>query len=184
MNLRKIFYFFFLMWELELILVYLLLSMWGGKRYLDVVTKCILYIASGFIFILIGALTMGLYRSNEPTLDFQILANKSYPTKLKIILYLSFSIAYVVKLSIIPFYTWLLDTHGEAHYNTCMLLVRIILKMEGYGIIQINMKLSTHAHSIFAPWLVLIGAIPIVYATLTEKRVDSQLGFQKEKGFQ
>jgi NAD(P)H-quinone oxidoreductase subunit 4 len=62
--------------------------MWGGKRYLDVVTKCILYIVGGFIFILIGVLTVGLYGFNEPTLDFQILANKSYPTKLEIIVYL------------------------------------------------------------------------------------------------
>jgi NAD(P)H-quinone oxidoreductase subunit 4 len=118
-----------------------------------------LYIACGFIFILIGVLTVGLYGSNEPTLDFQILGNKSYPTKLEIILYLSFSLAYVIKLPIISFHTWLLDTHGKAHYNTCMLLAGIILKMEGYGIIQINMELLSHAHSICPPWLVVIGAI-------------------------
>jgi NAD(P)H-quinone oxidoreductase subunit 4 len=116
---------------------------------------------------------MGFYGSNEPTLDFQILANKSYPAKLEIILYLSFSIAYDVKLPIIPFHAWLFDTHGKAHYNTCML-----------GIIQINMELLFHAPSIFAPWLVVIGAIQIVCASLTEKKVDSQSGFQKKKGFQ
>ncbi|CAK9210535.1 unnamed protein product [Sphagnum troendelagicum] len=155
------------MWELELISVYLLLSMWGGKRHLYAATKFIVYTADGSIFILIGALTMGLYGSNEPTLDFQILANKFYPTKLEIILYLSFSIAYVVKLPIIPFHTWLLDTHGEAHYNTCMLLAGILLKMGGYGIIQMNMELLPHVHSIFAPWLVVIGAIQIVYAAFS-----------------
>jgi NAD(P)H-quinone oxidoreductase subunit 4 len=78
---------------------------------------------------------MGLYGSNEPTLDFQILANKSYPIELEIILYLSFYVAYVVKLPIIPFHTWPPDIHGEAHYNTCMLLAKIFLKMGGYGII-------------------------------------------------
>ncbi|CAM6042376.1 unnamed protein product [Sphagnum compactum] len=155
------------MWELELIPVYLFLSMWGGKRRLYAATKFILYTAGGFIFILIGALTMGLYGSNEPTLDFQILANKSYPTELEIILYLSFSVAYAVKLPIIPFHTWLPDTHGEAHYSTCMLLAGILLKMGGYGIIRINMELLPHAHSIFAPWLVVIGAIQIVYAAFT-----------------
>jgi NAD(P)H-quinone oxidoreductase subunit 4 len=158
---------FFFMWELELIPIYLLLSMWGGKRRLYAATKFILYTAGGSIFIFIGALTMGLYGSNEPTLDFQILANKSYPTELEIILYLSFSVAYAVKLPIIPFHTWLPDTHGEAHYSTCMLLAGILLKMGGYGIIRINMELLPHAHSIFAPWLVVIGAIQIVYAAFT-----------------
>ncbi len=47
--------------------------MWGGKRRLYAATKLILYTANGFIFILIGALTMELYGSNKPTLDFQIL---------------------------------------------------------------------------------------------------------------
>jgi NAD(P)H-quinone oxidoreductase subunit 4 len=72
---------------------------------------------------------MGLYGSNEPTINFQILVNKSFPTKLEIILYLSFSIAYAIKLSIIPFHTWLPNIHGEAHYNTCILLAKIIFKI-------------------------------------------------------
>jgi NAD(P)H-quinone oxidoreductase subunit 4 len=109
--------------------------MWGGKRCLYAIIKFILYTAGGFIFILIGALTMGFYGSNEPTLDFQILASKSYPTKLEIIIYLSFFVAYAVKLPIIPFHTWLPNTDGEAHYNTCMLLTGMLLKMGRYGII-------------------------------------------------
>ncbi|CAF1750934.1 unnamed protein product [Brassica napus] len=46
------FFFFFIMWELELIPVYLLLSMWGGKKRLYSATKFILYTAgSSFFFI-------------------------------------------------------------------------------------------------------------------------------------
>jgi len=81
---------FFFMWELELIPVYLLLCIWGGKRRLYAATKFILYTAGGSIFILLGALTMGLYGSNELTLDFQNLSTKSYPIELEIILYLGF----------------------------------------------------------------------------------------------
>nr|YP_010424527.1 NADH-plastoquinone oxidoreductase subunit 4 [Huperzia crispata]USH59037.1 NADH-plastoquinone oxidoreductase subunit 4 [Huperzia crispata]WRB00828.1 NADH-plastoquinone oxidoreductase subunit 4 [Huperzia crispata] len=155
---------FFLMWELELIPVYLLLSMWGGKRRLYAATKFILYTAGGSIPLLIGALTMGLHGFDEPTLDFQNLANRSYPIALEIVLYLSFFVAYAVKLPIFPLHTWLPDTHGEAHYSTCMLLAGILLKMGGYGLIRINMELLPHAHSIFAPWLVIVGAFQIVYA--------------------
>nr|QBZ77274.1 NADH dehydrogenase subunit 4 [Achlys triphylla] len=158
---------FFIMWELELIPVYLLLSMWGGKKRLYSATKFILYTAGGSIFLLMGVPGMGLYGSNEPTLNLETSANQSYPVALEILLYFGFFIAYAVKLPIIPLHTWLPDTHGEAHYSTCMLLAGILLKMGAYGLVRINMELLPHAHSIFSPWLMIVGTIQIIYAALT-----------------
>nr|QHB79412.1 NADH-plastoquinone oxidoreductase subunit 4 [Spirodela polyrhiza] len=158
---------FFMMWELELIPVYLLLSMWGGKKRLYSATKFILYTAGGSIFLLIGVLGMGLYGSNEPTLNFETLGNQSYPLALEILLYFGFLIAFAVKSPIIPLHTWLPDTHGEAHYSTCMLLAGILLKMGAYGLIRINMEFLSHAHSLFSPWLVIVGTIQIIYAAST-----------------
>nr|YP_010426292.1 NADH dehydrogenase subunit 4 [Thottea sumatrana]USL48287.1 NADH dehydrogenase subunit 4 [Thottea sumatrana] len=158
---------FFIMWELELIPVYLLLSMWGGKKRLYSATKFILYTAGGSIFLLIGVPGMGLYDSNGPTLNFETSTNQSYPAALEIIFYIGFLITYAVKSPIIPLHTWLPDNHGEAHYSTCMLLAGILLKMGAYGLIRINMELLPHAHSIFSPWLMIVGAIQIIYAAST-----------------
>ncbi|XP_047332016.1 NAD(P)H-quinone oxidoreductase chain 4, chloroplastic-like [Impatiens glandulifera] len=155
---------FFIMWELELIPIYLLLSMWGGKKRLYSATKFILYTAGGSIFLLMGVLGIGLYSFNEPTLNFETLANQSYPMALEIIFYIGFFIAFAVKSPIIPLHTWLPNTHGEAHYSTCMLLAGILLKMGAYGLIRINMEFLPHAHSIFSPWLMIIGTMQIVYA--------------------
>nr|YP_008994538.1 NADH-plastoquinone oxidoreductase subunit 4 [Hypseocharis bilobata]AGV02967.1 NADH-plastoquinone oxidoreductase subunit 4 [Hypseocharis bilobata] len=158
---------FFIMWELELIPVYLLLSMWGGRKRLYSATKFILYTAGSSVFLLIGVLGMGLYGSNEPTLNFEISAHQSYPVALERIFYIGFLIAFAVKSPIIPLHTWLPDTHGEAHYSTCMLLAGILLKMGAYGLVRINMELLPHAHSIFSPYLIIVGAIQIVYAAST-----------------
>lgn len=157
---------FFLMWELELIPVYLLLCLWGGKRRLYSATKFVLYTAVGSIFLSVAALTTSFYGNEVPSFDIQALASKSYPISLEIALYLGFLIAYAVKLPIFPFHTWLPDTHGEAHYSTCMLLAGVLSKMGGYGLIRINLELLTHAHFLFGPWLILLGAIQIVYASL------------------
>nr|YP_009668604.1 NADH-plastoquinone oxidoreductase subunit 4 [Haplomitrium blumei]QCW59378.1 NADH-plastoquinone oxidoreductase subunit 4 [Haplomitrium blumei] len=158
---------FFLMWELELLPVYLLLTLWGGKKRLYAATKFILYTAIGSVFILVAALTMVLHNNFEtPASALRILATRSYSPELEMVLYISFLIAYAVKLPIIPFHTWLPDTHGEAHYSTCMLLAGILLKMGGYGLIRVNMELLPHAHSLVAPWLVALGALQIVYAAL------------------
>nr|YP_009363357.1 NADH-plastoquinone oxidoreductase subunit 4 [Androsace paxiana]ANA10961.1 NADH-plastoquinone oxidoreductase subunit 4 [Androsace paxiana] len=155
---------FFIMWELELIPVYLLLSMWGGKKRLYSATKFILYTAGGSVFLLMGILGIGLYSSNEPILNFETLANQSYPVALEILFYIGFFLAFAVKLPIIPLHTWLPDTHGEAHYSTCMLLAGILLKMGAYGLVRINMELLPHAHSLFSPWLMIIGTMQIIYA--------------------
>ncbi|CAN1866480.1 NAD(P)H-quinone oxidoreductase chain 4, chloroplastic, partial [Linum perenne] len=85
----------------------------------------------------------------------------------EIFFYIVFLIAFAVKLPIIPFHTWLPDTHGEAHYSTCMLLAGILLKMGAYGLIRINMEFLPHAHSIFSPFLIMVGAIQIIYAAST-----------------
>nr|QGQ56201.1 NADH-plastoquinone oxidoreductase subunit 4 [Monimopetalum chinense] len=167
---------FFIMWEFELIPVYLLLFMWGGKKRLYSATKFILYTAGGSIFLLIGILGICLYGSNEPTLNFETLANQSYPLALEIIFYIGFLIAFAVKLPIIPLHTWLPDTHGEAHYSTCMLLAGILLKMGAYGLVRINMELLPHAHSLFSPWLIIIGTMQIVYAASTS---PGQRNFKK-----
>nr|QVY58936.1 NADH-plastoquinone oxidoreductase subunit 4 [Jasminum sambac]QVY59024.1 NADH-plastoquinone oxidoreductase subunit 4 [Jasminum sambac] len=158
---------FFLMWELELIPVYLLLSMWGGKKRLYSATKFILYTAGGSVFLLMGVLGIGLYGSNEPTFNLEILANQSYPVALERIFYIGFFFSFAVKLPIIPLHTWLPDTHGEAHYSTCMLLAGILLKMGAYGLVRINMELLSHAHSLFSPWLMIVGAMQIIYAAST-----------------
>ncbi|KAH7283256.1 hypothetical protein KP509_16G017700 [Ceratopteris richardii] len=156
---------FFLMWELELIPVYLLLSLWGGKKRLYSATKFVLYTAGGSIFLLLAALTMSFSGSDVPSFDIQDSIDKSYPVSLEILIYIGFLVAYAVKLPIIPFHTWLPDTHGEAHYSTCMLLAGVLLKMGGYGLIRINLELLTHAHFFLGSGLMLFGAIQIAYAS-------------------
>lgn len=103
---------FFLVWELELIPVYLLLSIWGGKKRLYAATKFILYTAGGSLFILVAALAMAFY-GDTVTFDLQALAAKTYSTDFQVWMYLAFFIAFAVKLPIVPFHTWLPDAMGR-----------------------------------------------------------------------
>lgn len=104
---------FFLVWELELVPVYFLLSIWGGKKRQYAATKFILYTAGGSLFILVAALTMGFY-GDTVTFDMRSLAVKDYALNFQLWVYAGFLIAYAVKLPIFPLHTWLPDAHGEA----------------------------------------------------------------------
>ncbi|MFP4133388.1 MAG: NAD(P)H-quinone oxidoreductase subunit 4 [Halothece sp.] len=157
---------FFLVWELELIPVYLLLSIWGGKKRLYAATKFILYTAGGSLFILVAALAMAFY-GDTVTFDMRSLAAKDIALNVQLWLYAAFFIAYAVKLPIFPLHTWLPDAHGEATAPVHMLLAGILLKMGGYALIRMNAGMLPDAHAYFAPALVILGVVNIIYAALT-----------------
>jgi NAD(P)H-quinone oxidoreductase subunit 4 len=157
---------FFLMWELELIPVYLLLSIWGGKKRLYAATKFILYTAGGSLFILLAALAMAFY-GDTVTFDMRSLMQKDFPLQFQLFAYAGFLIAYAVKLPIFPLHTWLPDAHGEATAPVHMLLAGILLKMGGYALIRMNVEMLPDAHVYFAPVLIILGIVNIIYAALT-----------------
>ncbi|WP_373547810.1 NAD(P)H-quinone oxidoreductase subunit 4 [Chamaesiphon sp.] len=157
---------FFLVWELELIPVYLFLSIWGGKKRLYASTKFILYTAGGSLFILVAALAMGFY-GDTISFDMRTLAAKDYAQNFQLFMYAGLLIAYGVKLPIIPLHTWLPDAHGEATAPVHMLLAGILLKMGGYALIRMNAGMLPDAHATFAPVLIVLGVVNIVYAALT-----------------
>lgn len=163
---------FFFMWELELVPVYLLISIWGGQKRLYAATKFILYTAIGSIFILVAALAMAFY-GDTVTFDLSELALKQYSTPFQMAVYAAFFVAFAVKLPVFPLHTWLPDAHSEAPAPVSMILAGVLLKMAGYGIIRMNMEMLPDAHVYFAPVLAGLGVINIVYASLTAFAQDN-----------
>ena len=153
---------FFLMWEVELVPVYLLIAIWGGANRRYAATKFIIYTAAASIFILVAGFAMAFYGDNF-TFNMTELGMKEYPKALELALYAGFLIAYGVKLPIFPFHTWLPDAHGEASAPGSMILAGVLLKMGGYALIRFNVEMLTDAHVTFAPVLAVLGVVNIVY---------------------
>ncbi|MCC5614296.1 NAD(P)H-quinone oxidoreductase subunit 4 [Nostoc sp. CHAB 5836] len=157
---------FFIMWEVELVPVYLLVCIWGGQRRRYAATKFLLYTAAASIFILVAALAMGLYGGGNMTFDITALAKKEYPLGLQLLLYAGLLVAFGVKLAVFPMHTWLPDAHGEASSPVSMILAGVLLKMGGYGLIRLNLELLPNAHIYFAPVLAILGVVNIIYGAL------------------
>ncbi len=155
---------FFFMWELELVPVYLLISIWGGQKRRYAATKFILYTAAGSVFILLAALAMA-FSGDVVTFDMAALGAKEYPKTLEMLAYAGFLIAFGVKLPIFPLHTWLPDAHSEASVPVSMILAGVLLKMGGYGLIRMNMEMLPNAHINFAPVLVILGVVNIIYGS-------------------
>ncbi|MEL4894142.1 NAD(P)H-quinone oxidoreductase subunit 4 [Crocosphaera sp. Alani8] len=157
---------FFFMWELELVPVYILISIWGGKKRLYAATKFILYTALASIFILVSALAMAFY-GDTFTFDMVQLGMKEYPLALEVLAYAGFLVAFGVKLPIFPLHTWLPDAHSQASSPVSMILAGVLLKMGGYGLIRFNIEMLPDAHIKFAPLLLTLGVVNVVYGAFT-----------------
>jgi NAD(P)H-quinone oxidoreductase subunit 4 len=155
----------FTMWELELVPVYLLISIWGGQNRRYAATKFLLYTAGASVFILLAALGMAFY-GNNATFDIVELGMKDYPLGVELLLYAGLLIAFGVKLAIFPLHTWLPDAHGEASAPVSMILAGVLLKMGGYGLIRFNLQMLPDAHVYFAPILAILGVVNIIYGGL------------------
>jgi NAD(P)H-quinone oxidoreductase subunit 4 len=163
---------FFMLWELELVPVYLIISIWGGAQRFYAATKFILYTALASIFILIAALALAFY-GDTVTFDITALGLKQYPIELELLAYTGLLIAFGVKLPIFPFHTWLPDAHGEAPAPGSMILAGVLLKMGGYALIRLNAEMLPHAHVYFAPVLAVLGVVNIIYGALAAFSQDN-----------
>ena len=158
---------FFLAWELELLPVYLLLAIWGGKKRQYAATKFIIYTAGSSLFILLAGLAMGFFGGGPPNFEYSVIAEKTFGVGFQLLCYAGLLIAFGVKLPIVPLHTWLPDAHGEATAPVHMLLAGILLKMGGYALLRFNAQLLPEAHAQFAPLLIVLGVVNIIYAALT-----------------
>jgi NAD(P)H-quinone oxidoreductase subunit 4 len=163
---------FFIMWELELVPVYLLISIWGGEKRQYAATKFIIYTATCSVFILVVALALA-FSGGSFSFNFSELAAKEYSLPFQLICYLGLLIAFGAKLPIFPLHTWLPDAHSEAPAPVSMILAGVLLKMAGYGLIRMNIEILPDAHLYFAPVLAVLGVINIVYASLTAFAQDN-----------
>jgi len=156
---------FFIMWELELVPVYLLVCIWGGPNRQQAAMKFILYTAISSVFILVAALGLA-FAGDSFTFDLAELGMKNFPLALEMGLYTGLLFSFGVKLAIFPFHTWLPDTHGEASAPVSMILAGVLLKMGAYGLLRFNMDLLSDVHVYFAPILVTLGVVNIIYGAL------------------
>ncbi len=163
---------FFLAWELELVPVYLLIAIWGGKKRLYAATKFILYTALASLLILISGLALAL-SGNEFSLNLTELTTRSPSGTFGLLCYLGFLIGFGVKLPIFPLHTWLPDAHGEANAPVSMLLAGILLKMGGYALIRFNVQMFPESHIQLAPALIIIGIVNIIYGALNAFAQDN-----------
>ncbi len=165
---------FFIFWELELIPMFFLISIWGSGRKEHSAMKFLLFTFTGSAFMLVGILAVYFSTCALGTCTFDMtrlvemdLSDLLLPSQLVFAL---FFIAFAVKLPIFPVHTWLPDAHTDAPTAVSVMLAGVLLKMGGYGLIRINVSMFPDVASAAATALAVLAVISILYGAMVTFR--------------
>ena len=78
-------------------------------------------------------------------------------------LFLAFALAFVIKVPMVPFHTWLPDAHVQAPTVGSVFLAAVLLKLGTYGLMRIAIPFFPQAAYYFSNFFILMGVIGIIY---------------------
>jgi len=165
---------FFIMWEIEVIPMYFLISIWGSGRKGYSATKYVIYTLLGSAFMLAGILS--LYFTTG-SLDMINIAHRGMgfiqtAMPAAAIFWLLF-IGFAVKLPMFPLHTWLPDAHTDAPTAVSVMLAGVLIKMGGYGMIRLCVSMFPDQAQQYAQILIILALVGIIYgAAVTLMQTD------------
>ncbi len=164
-----LFYFF---WELALIPVYFLSSIWGAERRIAATFKFFIYTFVGSLLMLVGLIYL---QSLTPDRSFDIKSFYAIVLNGKTqnwIFWLMF-IAFAIKIPVFPFHSWQPDTYEQSPTAVTMVLSGIMVKMGLFAIIRWLLPVLPSASFAYGEKMISMWVIVgMIYASLLAWRQD------------
>jgi len=155
---------FWVFWEFMLIPMYLLIAVWGGPRKEYASIKFFIYTMAGSVFLLVAIIALYLKNGSFfiPDMMWQ-----NYSTTFQVLVFLSFFLAFAIKVPMFPLHTWLPAAHVEAPTAGSVILASVLLKMGTYGMLRFCIPITPEATFILAPYILWISIAGIFYGGFT-----------------
>ena len=152
--------------------LYFLIGRWGHGRRVYAATKFFLFtmLGSAFMLVAIVGLAVLAHAGDDGRHHLRPPQDRGEPGASTATtarwLFLGFAIAFAVKTPMFPFHTWLPDAHTEAPTAGSVDLAGVMLKLGTYGFLRYGLYLFPEASVYFAPLLLTLGVIGIIYGAV------------------
>ncbi|HYX09241.1 MAG TPA: NADH-quinone oxidoreductase subunit M [Bacteroidales bacterium] len=158
-----LFYFF---WELMLIPMYFLISLWGGEKRKAAAFRFFIFTQAGGLLMLLGIL--GIYfihghNTGTYTFDYNLLLGTTIPPGIAIWLVIAMALGFLVKIPLIPLHTWLPDATAKAPIAGSIILAGLLWNSGIYGIMRFLLPLFPYASMLIKPAAMILGILAILY---------------------
>lgn len=161
---------FFIFFEIVLVPMYFLIGGWGYDKRVYAATKFFLYTMFGSAFMLVGIIATAAIARHDIgyfTFDLVTIAERSsFAVSTGRWLFLSFAIAFAVKVPLFPLHTWLPDAHTQAPTGGSVILAGVLLKLGTYGFLRFGLYLFPAAAVWAKPIFLTLATIGIIYGAV------------------
>jgi NADH-quinone oxidoreductase subunit M len=150
-----VFYFF---WELALIPVYFLCSLWGGEKRIAVTFKFFIYTFIGSLLMLVGILFV-YFHTGDHSFALKSFYHAGLSNTQETLVFWLFFIAFAIKMPVFPF-------------HTTMVMSGIMVKMGIFAAIRWLIPVFPGASVQFANLIIILSVTGMIYASLIAIRQD------------
>ena len=163
---------FYVFFELSLIPVFMLISIWGGEKRVYAAIKFFLYTFLGSLFMLLGMIVLAnLHKKVTGELSFSLLDIQSVVASgkfwehympLQTLIFWAFAIAFMIKSPLFPFHSWLPITYKQSP-AVVLIISAVLLKLGSYGFLRFCLPLFPDVIKAQIPILMALAVIGILY---------------------
>jgi NADH-quinone oxidoreductase subunit M len=160
---------FYVFWDAMLVPMYFLIGIWGYERRVYAAVKFILYTLTGSVLMLVAIIGLAVLHAEATgrySFDLLELYQLDLAPSTELWFFLAFTLAFAIKVPLVPLHTWLPDAHVEAPTAGSVILAGVLLKMGTYGLVRFAFPLFPTAAATLAPSLAALAVVGIVYGAL------------------